>query len=68
VKSVENEINLKIAELKLDFPDIESYVKKIKLALITEWLQDYKDRSKKEDDQFDFGWENEDGDPHFICP
>lgn len=69
VKSVEKEIEEKASDLRKDFPNIDKHLKDLKCIITKEWLDDYKDRYlDAQFNQFDFGWENEDGDPEFICP
>ena len=70
VKSVETEIEKNISELRKDFPDIDKHIKEIRSSVVREWLDDYKKRYLSYNHPWftDFGWENEDGDPHFICP
>lgn len=66
---MEREIEHKVSDLRIDFPDIDEYIQKLKLIVVSEWFSEYKDRYlESKCDQFDFGWENEDGDPEWICP
>lgn len=69
VQSVNVEIEEKASELRKDFPGIDKHLKDLQCLITKEWLDDYKDRYlDTKFNQFDFGWENEDGDPEFICP
>ncbi len=69
VKSTDNEIECIVSDIRRDFPGVDKHVKELKCAVTKEWLAGYKDRFlNSRYNHFDFGWENEDGDPEFICP
>jgi len=69
VRSVELEIEEKASELRKDFPNIDPYLNELHYAVTTEWLSEYKDRYlDNKYSELDSIWENEDGDPEWICP
>jgi len=68
-QSVDQEILNKITDLRNDFPEIDKHIKKLKFIVISDWFSEYQERFlESKCDEFDFGWENEDGDPEWICP
>lgn len=69
IESTDNEIESIVSDIRQDFPGVDRHVRELKSLVTQEWLSDYKDRFlDSKYNHFDFGWENEDGDPEFICP